>query len=408
LGLPEGTFKSGRAKGLFALTPAGKYRLRKAILTLDENTLTGAISITPKEPRPLLLAQLNGKSLDFSAYTAETAVADAQNGAGASVVGWSKDPIGLKGLDAVDAAIDLRAQKVNLGISQLGKTDIKATLKDGLLTLDLRDVRAFQGAMSGKVNLRGGNTVAFDTDIKSRDVQLEPFLGQMLDMDRLAGSGNTTLALKGRGNSLHQIMTSLSGDGSVQFNDGLIKGVDLAGMMRNLKSAFGGFEGATEFSSLSGTFSLTQGVLNNVDLALLSPLFKASGKGTVDLGGQGMNYIVTPTALSKDAQFSVPVTIVGPWQNLKFRPDLDQLLDLVLNKKLKDSEEAKKLKAKLDAAKKKLENPEEALKAKLEKELKRKLAPEPSNPQGETRSFEDQAKDKIEQELGNALKKLFD
>jgi len=401
---PAGTFKTGSAKGTLALTPAGKYRLRKATLKLDQNTLTGAISITPRQVRPLLLAQLNGAALDFSAYTADgsTGNGSSSSSGGASTSGWSKDPISLKGLDAVDADIDLRAQSINLGVSQLGKTDVTARLRDGLLTLTLKDVRAFQGAMAGEINLRGGNIVAFDTDIKANDVELEPLLGQLLDMDRLRGSGNTTLALKGRGNSLHEIMTSLSGNGTVKFTNGAIKGIDLAGMMRNLKSAFGGFKGATEFSSLDGTFSMEQGILKNVDLALISPLFKAAGQGSVDIGGQAMNYIVTPTTLSEGAEFSVPVTITGPWQNLKFRPDLDKLFNLLLDKKLKDSEEAKKLKEKLEAAKAKLKNPEDELKKKLQKELENKAKAD------EAKSFEDQAKEKLENEIGNALKKLFD
>jgi AsmA protein len=405
-GTPAGTMKTASATGTFALTPAGKYRLRKATLKLDQNTLTGAISITPKDPRPLLLAQLNGGKLDFSAYTAEsTSSSGGSTGAPSNgSTGWSKEPISLKGLDAVDADIDLRAQSINLGVSQLGKTDVTAKLRDGLLTLTLRDVRLFQGAMAGKINLRGGDRVAFDTNVRANGVQLEPLLGQLLDMDRLAGSGNTTLALKGRGQSLDQIMSSLSGNGSVKFTDGLIKGIDLAAMMRNLKSAFGGFDSATEFSSLDGTFSMDQGVLQNVDLALLSPLFKAAGKGSVDIGGQAMNYVVTPTRLSDDAEFSVPVTITGPWDNLKFRPDLDKLLNLLLDKKLKDSEEAKKLKKKLDDAKAKLKNPEDEIKKKLQEEISRKTNTQPS----EGKSFEDQAKDKIENEIGNAVKKLFD
>ncbi|WGI21185.1 AsmA family protein [Amylibacter sp. IMCC11727] len=403
-GMPKGTFQSASMSGTFALTPAGKYRLRKAKLRLDENTLTGAISITPKDPRPLLLAQLNGGKLDFSAYTADKssgarAGSGSGSSAGASSSGWSKDPITLKGLDAIDANVDLRAAGINLGVSQLGKTDVKAKLTNGLLTLTLRDVRAFQGAMVGEINVRGGNTVAFDTDIRANGVQLEPLLGQLLGMDRLGGSGNTTLALRGRGQSLDQIMTSLSGNGSVKFTNGVIKGIDLAGMMRNLKSAFGGFKGATEFSTLDGTFSMDNGVLKNVDLSLISPLFKAGGKGSVDIGGQAMNYVVTPTSLSEDAEFSVPVTITGPWQNLKFRPDLDKLLNLLLQKELKESEEAKKLKKKLDEAKAKLKNPEEEVKKKLKKEL---------SSETDTRSFEDQAKDKLKEEVGNALKKLFD
>lgn len=274
---------------------------------------------------------------------------------------------------------------------------------NGIGTLSY-NVRLFQGAMAGKINVRGGNTVAFDTNVRTNGVQLDPLLGQLLDMDRLAGSGNMTLALKGRGQSLDQIMTSLSGNGTVKFTDGLIKGINLAAMMRNLKSAFGGFGSATEFSSLDGTFKMELGVLQNVDLSLLSPLFKASGKGSVDIGGQAMNYVVTPTRLSDDAEFSVSVTITGPWQNLKFRPDLDKLLNLLLDKELQDREEAKKIKKKLDDAKAKLKKPEDEINRKLQEEISRKTNAEPTK----QKSFEDQAKEKIENEIGNALKKLFD
>lgn len=405
-GTPAGTLQTASASGTFALTPAGKYRLRKATLKVDQNTLTGAISITPKDPRPLLLAQLNAGQLDISAYTADTSSGAASSSTAPSngSTGWSKEPIALKGLDAIDADVDLRAQGIDLGVSQLGTTDVTAKLNNGLLTLDLRDVRIFRGAMAGKINVRGGNAVAFDSNVTANGVQLEPLLGQLLDMDRLTGSGNTTLALSGRGQSLDQIMSSLSGNGSVKFTDGVIKGIDLAAMMRNLKSAFGGFDSATEFASLDGTFSMEQGVLQNVDLSLLSPLFKATGKGSVDIGGQAMNYVVTPTRLSDDAEFSVPVTITGPWQDLKFRPDLDKLINLLLNSKLKDSEEAQKIKKQLDDAKAKLKNPEDEIKNKLQEELSRKTNTE----QTEQKSFEDQAKEKIENEIGNALKKLFD
>lgn len=97
-----------------------------------------------------MLAQLNSGALDFGAYIADgsTGAGSSSSSGGASTSGWSKDPISLKGLDAVDADVDLRAQTINLGVSQLGKTDITARLRDGLLTLTLKDVRAFQGAMA--------------------------------------------------------------------------------------------------------------------------------------------------------------------------------------------------------------------------------------------------------------------
>ncbi len=219
-------------------------------------------------------------------------------------------------------------------------------------------------------------------------------MGRLLDLHRLTGAGNTTLNLSGAGGSLYQIMHSLSGEGTIQIDKGSFKGIDLAAMMRNLQKAFGGFEGATEFTSLTGTFQMKDGILQNVDMSLISPLFKAEGKGQIDVGEQNMSYTVTPTSLAKDAKFSVPVDITGPWNNLKFRPDLGSLIDLLSNGKLEDNKAA--LKAKEDDAKDKAE-------AKLRKELD---IAEDENAQDV--DLEDAAKEKLKEELGNTLKGLFD
>lgn len=400
-GTPAGTFQTAKVSGNLRVAASGQTRLKDAQITLDQNTVSGEIVFKPAD-RPLIEAALSAGKLDLKAYTADTS-GGSSGSSGATASGWSKEPIRLQGLDAVDADVTLTAAGIDLGVSALGKTDVTAKLRNGVLTLNLREVRAFQGALSGTISLRGGNTVAFDTNLTARDVQLEPLLGQLLEMDRLSGAGTTHLALNGSGGSLDQIMTSLSGKGDVTFGNGAIKGIDLAAMMRNLQSAFGGFEGATEFTSLDGTFSMEKGVLQNVDLSLISPLFKAAGKGSVDIGGQAMNYVVTPTRLSKDAEFSVPVIITGPWDNLKFRPDLDKLLNLLLDGKLKDNADVQKAKEKLENVKNKLKDPEAALKAKLQKELAKKNATAE-----QPKSLEETAKDKLEDEVGNALRKLFD
>ncbi|MBR9865348.1 MAG: AsmA family protein [Rhodobacteraceae bacterium] len=404
-GTPKGTFQTAKLDGELRIAASGKARLKNAEITLDQNVVAGEIAFRPENP-PYVEAMLDAGKLDLSDYIADEASVGADgagNGASASS-GWSKEPIQLQGLDMVDADVALSAASIDLGVSQLGKTLINARLRDGLLALDLQDVRIFDGAVTGRITLRGGSSVAFETDVTARDVELEPLLSQLLDMDRLRGTGTTRLALRSEGGSVHQIMTSLSGNGSVEFGNGAIRGIDLAAMMRNLKSAFGGFEGATEFTSLDGTFSMEQGVLQNVDLLLISPLFRAAGKGSVDIGGRAMNYVVTPTRLAEDAEFSVPVMITGPWQNLKFRPDLDKLLNLLLDGKLKDNADVQRAQEKLKEVKEKLKDPEAALKAKLRKELERRNAQEDAP----AKTLEEQAKEKLEKEVGNALRKLFD
>ncbi|MCP5073302.1 MAG: AsmA family protein [Rhodobacteraceae bacterium] len=398
-GLPKGTFNSAAVSGNLRMDENGTILLKKARLAVDQNVLHGQVSATTGA-KVFITANLQSKSLDLSAYTSD---GDGSGGgsSGGGKTGWSKEPIGLSGLDAVDADMKLRADAVNLGVSQLGLTDINAKLRGGVLTLNLRDVRAYRGAMSGTVKIKGGSTLSFDSDVVAKDMQLEPLLGQLLGIDRLIGTGTTKLKLAGTGGSIHQVMNSLSGTGDIKFSDGAFRGVDLAAMMRNLKSAFGGFEGATEFTSMTGSFSMTKGVLDNVDLSLVSPLFKAGGKGQVNVGGQAMNYVITPSTLSGGAEYSVPVIITGPWHDLKFRPDLEKLINLLLDTKLKDNEAVQKAKEKLDKAKEKLKDPDKTAKKKAKKKLAEKLGATDD-------ATDEEIKDKAEDKVKDALKKLLE
>ncbi len=344
VGFPKGTGQTAKVKGVVKVRD-GKNTLSKATFGLDQNTFQGQAELAFNE-LPYIAADLTAGVLDLSAFASGEDEAGGSGGSGTSnnSNGWSKEPIRITGLDAIDADINLVAKSVNLGLSQLGRTDVKLRLRSGTVNLTLREVRAFDGVITGVVGFTGGDAVSFTTDLTAKAVQLEPLLGRFLDMHRLTGSGNTTMKMSGTGGSLYQIMHSLSGNGTLRIDNGSFKGIDLAAMMRNLKQAFGGFEGATEFTSLTGTFTMKKGVLQNVDMLMVSPLFKAEGKGRINVGDQSMHYTVTPSTLSGDAQVSVPVNITGPWSNLSFQPDMAGLVDLLAGEELKKQEDAIKKK----------------------------------------------------------------
>ncbi len=346
VGFPKGTGQTAKVKGDVKVRD-GKNTLSNATFGLDQNTFQGQAELAINE-LPYIAADLTAGALDLSAFAAGEDEAGGSGGSGTSNSsnGWSKEPIRITGLDAIDADINLVAKSINLGVSELGRTDVKLRLRSGAVKLTLREVRAFDGAITGVVGFTGGNAVSFTSDITAKGVQLEPLLGRFLDMHSLTGSGNTAMKMSGSGGSLFQIMHSLSGDGNLRIDNGSFKGIDLAAMMRNLKQAFGGFEGSTEFTSLTGTFTMVDGVLQNVDMLLVSPLFKAEGKGRINVGDQNMRYTVTPSTLSEDAKISVPVVISGPWSNLSFKPDMAGLVDLLAGEELKKQEDA--IKKKID------------------------------------------------------------
>ncbi len=389
VGFPKGTGKTAKAKGVVRVRD-GKNTLSKATFALDQNVFQGNATLT-LENLPHIAAVLYSGDLDFSAFASDSGSDGASgSGSGGTSGGWSKEPIRITGLDVINADIKLKAKSINLGVSQLGRTKVKARLRGGALRLTLETVRVYGGVISGVVSFTGGNAVSFNSDIKASGVQLEPMLGRLLDLHRLTGAGNTTLKMSGKGGSLYQIMHSLSGNGTLRIDKGSFKGINLAAMMRNLQSAFGGFEGATEFTSLTGSFQMKEGVLQNVDMLMVSPLFKAEGRGRINIGEQNMSYRVTPSSLEEGAKFSVPVDITGPWSNLKFRPDLKGLINLLTNGRLDEEKTALEEKAKAALAEKlKLKTDEEVSSKALEDKAKEKV------------------EDKVKDEVENLLKGLF-
>ncbi|GGE47572.1 AsmA family protein [Actibacterium pelagium] len=353
--LPAGVGQTVLAKGQVTLAPQGSLHLRNAALTLDSNKINGSADLTFGD-KPFLSGAFEAGALDFSAFTGGS------DGGGGE--GWSTDPIDVSALGAMDADVSIVASSVDLGDTKLGRTNVLAKLTDRRLVLTLREVRAYDGTITGEVviNGRGGLSVGGDLNVASLSTQ--SLLKDLADYDRLLGTGDFSFKFLGSGNSMKAIMNSLSGSGSLALGQGEIRGFDLAGMLRNFDTSFVGANNRTIYESIGASFSIKDGVLQNSDLSFLAPLLKAAGLGQIGIGSQTLNYQVAPTAFGGSGDgdgIKVPLKITGTWANPKFNIDLEELarqrLDLDAKKQAledKAKDELKKLedKAKADLAKK--------------------------------------------------------
>jgi AsmA protein len=153
-------------------------------------------------------------------------------------------------------------------------------------------------------------------------VQIQPLLHDAADLDRISGLGGFTLAVTGHGKSQREIIGALNGKGDLNLANGVIKGLNLVGMVKNAAASFQGAQSGadqTDFSSLAGTYTITNGILRNSDLQLKSAEVPMTGAGTVDLPHRTVDYKITPKIAGAIA---VPVVIKGPWDNLSYQPDL--------------------------------------------------------------------------------------
>jgi uncharacterized protein involved in outer membrane biogenesis len=164
-------------------------------------------------------------------------------------------------------------------------------------------------------------------------VQVGPLLKTLADMDMLQGTMEMNTNLRATGLT-EAAVSSLNGRGNVMLRNGKIRGFDVAGAIRrftNPGAATGPRE--TDFAQLSGKFTIKNGVADNKDLFMASPLLRVTGHGTVDLVQKLLDYHIKPRVVGTlkgqgdiiplRKGLSVPLHISGPFENPKIRPEIN-------------------------------------------------------------------------------------
>jgi AsmA protein len=379
--LPEGLGRrSVGASGNVTLTAQDTLHLRDAKVRLDGNTIGGAADLAFGGARPHLNAQITTGALNL----ASLAAGNSDSSAAAS--GWSKAPIDASALSALDAEIALTADSIDLGTLKLAKTRTLVTIDKGRAVFDIREMRGYEGLVTGQFVVNGRSGLSVGGDLVVGGVALQPMLRDLADYERLIGTGDMTLKFLGVGNSLDAIMHSLSGEGRLTFGKGELQGLDLAGMLRNLDPGYVGKGAKTIFDSITTSFTIKDGTLTSDDLVFKAPLVQATGKGSVGIGAQTLDYRIVPVAMAKadgTGGLKVPLRVSGPWSKPKFQFDLESVTD-----------------QKLEVEKKKLED---KAKAALATKAQDELGVVPQ----EGESLEDAAKRAAEEAAAKALKKLL-
>ncbi|EPX80855.1 AsmA family protein [Litoreibacter arenae] len=398
--IPEGMGQTVKLSGELTLTADNQVFLRDATVDLDQNRLTGAVDVALKDT-PYVTARLVAGDLDFSAMSTDETEDDGAANAGAG--GWSDARLDVSGLSGVNGEFSLRANSIDLGSIQLEGTDMKGTLDQSRLVLDLTNVGVFDGAVSGQfvVNGRGGLSVG--GDLRASNVAMQEVLTDFAGFDRLVGDASMSLKFLGVGGTMNEIMNGLQGSGRMDVGSGELLGLDIAGMIKNFDASYEGEGSKTVFDSITASYTIDGGVLRNSDLNFVAELLTASGEGEVDLGGQTIEYRLVPVALAgrlKDG-IRVPVIIEGPWSDIRFRPDLKALIDTELEA------EKEKLKAEAKAREDELRAKAKAREDELKAKADAKLADELGVTRREDQSVEDALKEGLENKAKDALRGLF-
>lgn len=276
--------------------------------------------------------------LDFQ----KLAFAISRSTAGSSAQPWSSATIDLNGLNYVDTQARISAAELMIGEGRFAPAAIEATLASGVLKAQIANLGAYDGNANGDLSIDASTaTPAFAMRADLTGVRAMPLLRSLADFDKIDGKMQAKISVRSTGTSQRAIMSNVAGTAFVVFQDGAIKGLNVAQMIRSLTaSTLSGWqesaEKATDLSQLSASFKIDKGQAQTTDLNLIGPLVKMTGVGTIDLGTKQIGFRVEPKLVmttegqgrtSDPVGLGIPVMIEGPWGEPRIYPEMQGMLD---------------------------------------------------------------------------------
>ena len=345
--------------GLKTLRIAGKLTGSPSQVAFDDATVAldaiegqGNLAVDLTGAVPRLTGRLDLGAVDLNPYLppegtdGEPRAGQARTGDGQAggetrpaAAGWSDEPIEVPPIGGAEVDFELTVDSLRVRDLKLDRSVMAVQLQGPRLSADFREFALYGGKGSGRLDIEvvdGMPTIS--KQFRLEGLNAGPFLIAAADFDRLEGTASADLALQTRGRSQRELIENLNGDGQADFRDGAIKGINLAAIVRDAAAALQGGaigeERKTDFATLSGTFTIRNGILSNDDLWLQAPVLRVAGSGRLNLPQRTVDYRIEPRAAQtlegqggerEVAGLLVPVIVRGPWDNLSFTPDLSDV-----------------------------------------------------------------------------------
>ncbi len=286
---------------------------------------------------PRIEAQARFTTLDLTRFVAPpTAAASAASAPGGDA------PIDLAALKAFDGRLTLRADALIYPPYRVADAALDATLAGGALRVSQLAGRAWGGRFSAQASAQAAakpqdQRVAVQLD--ASEVDIAALLKDVAQMHKLEGRGRVRADLRSSGANVAAWRRQLAGEASVQLRDGAVRGINLAKTLRQWRSAVSlnkeavqaaSTQEKTDFSEISASFQVAEGVAHSRDLSAKSPFLRVGGEGAIDVGRGRIDYLaratVTATPEGQDGAelaalkgLTVPVKLSGPFEAVDYR-----------------------------------------------------------------------------------------
>jgi AsmA protein len=284
-------------------------------------------------------------------------------------------PLDLSALRDLDASGQLRigaVQVMNLKLSQV-RAGLKAA--GGRLALSPLAAELYQGKLSGSATLTAAAPTRVALQQTLEGIAIGPLLKDLTGNDALQGRGQVALDVTTAGPTVSAMTRALGGTARLTLADGAFRGINVAQKIRSARAAIAAVRGkeapadgggtaantaskgeTTDFSELSASFRITNGVARNDDLSAKSPLLRLGGRGDIDLGASRLDYTVLATVVATlegqggpELQAlrgqTIPVRLTGPFSAIDWRIDLAAMAKGAAKEKVEEKKEELKQEA---------------------------------------------------------------
>ena len=325
--------------------------LNEIEISLDDTTMKGTL-ILPKSESGALKFDLSVDSIVVDHYMAPTSEDAAQT--------TDEEPSNVE--IPVDLIRALNAQgKFTLAqamMSGIAFENMQVTLnaKGGKLRLHPLSADMFGGSYSGDIRIDARtDTPILSVHERIVDVQMGSLAKAMFDVDNISGKVNGKFELTGKGADTDSIQRSLGGTMMFELKDGEYQGTDVWHELRVARAKLKGeaepaprLPPRTEFTSVTATGSVTDGVLTNNDFLAQLPFLRLTGRGTANFVEGVVDYTVDATVVENpefagdvsEAELNdftaavIPMRITGPLASPSIRPDVEALIRQEVEKEI--------------------------------------------------------------------------
>ena len=248
-------------------------------------------------------------------------------------------PVDLSALALIDGHLDFSAGQLAVRQYRLSDTKLVADLAQGRLTVQNLSGGAWGGRFQAKGSAQAGSTQKLALQGTADNVDINALLKDVAGKDVLEGRGQVKVDVGTGGRTVGQLTSSLDGTASLLLRDGAVKGINLAKSLRDAKARLSGkgddvqrtsTAEKTDFTEMSASFQIAEGVARSKDLSAKSPFLRLGGEGAIDLVRKRVDYTVSTTVTGTvkgqggaeiDALkgLTVPVKLAGPFDALDWK-----------------------------------------------------------------------------------------